>query len=68
MYDDLVFVAKNTEGHDIEIRIKVEDYVFEIMGEDGMIDHCAVLIAPVDDKTFYDPRFGYGILLGDAFI
>ena len=68
MYDDIVFIANNIDGQDIEIWIKVEDYVLEVFNESGLIDHCTVFLASVEDDTFYDPWFGYGILLGDSFI
>ena len=68
LYDDLVFEVKTTHGETAELRIKVEDYVLEVFDDDGNIDHCAVFIDYLDDSEFYDPKYGYGILLGDSFV
>jgi len=68
VYDDIVFTVKNTEGEMVNIVIKVEDYVLEVLDEHGQIDHCTVLLDYIEDSFFYDPAQGYGLLLGDSFI
>jgi len=68
VYDDIKFHVTDIKGNQVELVVKVEDYVMEVLNEDKSIDHCAVLMDWIDDYDLYHSNSGKGIYLGDSFI